>query len=653
MGQLEYQLPKYGCASCCTEKNEGKEQVYTLKIKKNVFILALSCVMFIAGLLLNLPFWIEFAIFGVSTLLAGGDIIYKAFKNVVRGYLFDENSLMTIAAIGAFAIKEFPEAAAVMIFFKVGELVQDMAVNRSRKSIEELIDIRPDYANVKTVNGLIRVSPSDVSIGNLIVIKPGEKVPLDGLVVEGNSFVDTSALTGEPVPRSVNPGDTILSGSINNNGLLTVKVTKTFGQSTVSKILDLVQSASAKKAPVENFITKFAKYYTPAVVAAAFLIAVLPPIITFNYQFGDWIYRALIFLVISCPCALVISIPLSFFGGIGAASRKGILIKGSSYLEALNNVGTVVFDKTGTLTKGVFKVCKIIALNGFSKEEVLEYAALAESHSGHPIAKSILEAYGKPVDNEKVTSYNEIIGQGISAVIDGKVVLAGNDRLLLSEGIIEHNTCSVQGTVVHVAVDNIYAGYILISDEIKQDSFKTIKSLKAKGISHIIMLSGDSRQTVEKVGRALGINKVYSELLPHQKIEQLKKIKNNLTGNTSGNINRGKNNLVFVGDGINDAPSLAMSDIGVAMGALGSDAAIEASDIVLMTDEPFKLVEAVKIARETRAVVFQNILLALGTKLFVLILGAGGIATMWGAVIADVGVALIAVLNAARLIRKT
>lgn len=652
MSQLECQLPKLGCASCCTEKNEGKEKVYTLKIKKNVFILGLSCIMFIAGLLLNLPFWIELTIFGISTLLAGGDIIYKAFKNVTRGYLFDENSLMTIAAIGAFAIKEFPEAAAVMIFFKVGELVQDMAVNRSRKSIEELIDIRPDYANVKTVNGLIRVSPSDVSIGDLIVVKPGEKVPLDGLVVEGNSFVDTSALTGEPVPRSVNPGDTILSGSINNNGLLTVKVTKTFGQSTVSKILDLVQSASAKKAPVENFITKFAKYYTPAVVAAAFLIAVLPPIITFNYQFGDWIYRALIFLVISCPCALVISIPLSFFGGIGAASRKGILIKGSSYLEALNNVDTVVFDKTGTLTKGVFKVCKIIALNGFSKEEVLEYAAFAESYSSHPIAKSILESYGKPVDNERVASYNEIIGQGISAVIDGKVVLAGNDRLLRSEGGIEHNTCSVQGTVVHVAVDNMYAGYILISDEIKQDSFKTIKSLKSKGISHIIMLSGDSKQAVEKVGHALGINEVYSELLPHQKIERLKKIKNNLTSKTSGSINYKKNNLVFVGDGINDAPALAMSDIGVAMGALGSDAAIEASDIVLMTDEPFKLVEAVKIAQETRAVVFQNILLALGTKLSILILGAGGIATMWGAVIADVGVALIAVFNAARLARK-
>jgi len=631
-------------ASLKNSKNAGELGV----LKKHFLLLGLSIIIFAIGLSANLPIWFELLLFGLSYLTAGVDVIYKAVRNIIRGQVFDENFLMSVATIGAFAVKEFPEAAAVMIFFKLGELFQDMAINRSRKSIKALMDIKPDFANLKTAEGSTKVSPADVKIGDSIIVKPGERVPLDGTVLEGSSFIDTSALTGESDPRTVNPGDAVLSGSVNVSGLLTMEVTKNLSQSTVTRILDLVENAASKKAPAENFITKFAKYYTPAVVFAALLIALLPPVITGGYEFGKWIYRALIFLVISCPCALVISIPLSFFGGIGGASKKGILVKGGNFLDALNDVGAVVFDKTGTLTKGKFKVSKVAAENGFSIDEVLEMAALAEAHSNHPIAKSIFEAYGKKIDEKRIAKYEEISGYGIKAVIDGKQVLSGNDRLLHIGGCVEHNTCNVLGTVIYVAVNNTYAGYITISDEVKHDSAKTVSELRTMGISKIIMLSGDNSQTAQKIGSMLGVDEVYSELLPHQKVEQFETIQEKLRSMTK----KRKNKLVFVGDGINDAPVLARADIGVSMGALGSDAAIEASDIVLMTDEPFKLVEAIKTARRTRSIVWQNIAFALGAKLIVLILGAGGIATMWEAVFADVGVAIIAVLNAMRMLKN-
>ncbi|GHV47221.1 cadmium-translocating P-type ATPase [Synergistales bacterium] len=584
---------------------------------------------------------VSLVLFLVSYFLIGGEVLLRALKNIARGQVFDENFLMSVATVGAFAIGEYPEGVAVMLFYQVGEAFQDAAVNRSRKSISKLMDIRPDFANLKVGNDIQRVSPEGVGVGDFIVVKPGEKVPLDGVVVDGRSALDTSALTGEAMPRDVEPGGEILSGSINKNGLLTIKVSKRFGESTVSKILDLVQNAGSKKSMTENFITKFAKYYTPFVVFAALALAVIPPMVISGARFADWINRALVFLVVSCPCALVISIPLSFFGGIGGASKNGILIKGSNYLEALNNVDTVVFDKTGTLTKGVFSVTDVVGANALTRDELLSFAAHAESNSSHPIAVSIRKAYGQEISGAIISSYEEIAGWGVKVRIDGKTVLAGNDKLLDAENIRYEKTDAL-GTVVYLSVDGVYAGYIVISDEVKPDSARAIKDLKTAGVRHIAMLTGDSRDVGEKVARELGLDAVYAELLPHQKVEQLEALeKNKPTGQK----------LIFVGDGINDAPVLARSDIGIAMGGVGSDAAIEAADVVLMTDEPSKIVTAIRIAKNTRKIVWQNIIFALSVKAVILALGAAGIATMWAAVFGDVGVAVIAILNATRAMR--
>jgi len=590
----------------------------------------------------SLSIYLEWLLFGSSYLLIGGPVLMAAFKNIKRGQVFDENFLMSIATIGAFSIQEFPEGVAVMLFYMVGEIFQERAVDRSRRSIKKLMDIRPDYANLKLEDTTKEVDPEDVQIGDIIIIKPGEKVPLDGEVLEGSSMVDTSALTGESVPRKVETGDEILSGTINKDGLLTVEVTKEYGQSTVSKILELVENASGKKAPTEKFITKFARYYTPVVVYSALAIAVLPPLFLQGAAFADWFYRALIFLVISCPCALVVSIPLGFFGGIGRASRQGVLVKGGNYLEALNNVSQIVFDKTGTLTKGEFAVSKVESYNGFNNEQILTMAAYAESHSTHPIAKSIVEAFDQKIDNQRIKDYQEISGHGIKAVVDDKEILAGNIKLM-NKNNIEYQEVDADGTIVYLAIENKYAGYITITDELKEDSIKAIKGLKELGIKQLTMLTGDREAVAGRVAQRLGLDNYYSELLPDQKVDEIEEL-----------LGRQKENdkLIFVGDGINDAPVLARSDIGVAMGGLGSDAAIEAADVVLMTDEPSKLITAINTARRTRKIVWQNIILALGVKGIVLIMGAVGLATMWGAVFADVGVALIAVFNAMRISRN-
>ena len=623
--------------------------------KKEIIQLILGGGLFLLGSILELSKAAELTIFLIAYIIVGGEILVRAIRNIFRGQVFDENFLMAIATIGAFIVGQFPEGVAVMLFYQVGELFQSIAVNRSRKSISSLMDIRPDFANLKIGNEEKRVSPEEVAIGDIIVVKPGEKVPLDGKIVNGTSMMDTSALTGESVPREVEPGSDALSGFINKNGVVEIEVTKEFGESTVSKILDLVQNASSRKAETENFITKFARYYTPIVVITALAIAVLPPLVIDGATFADWIYRALVFLVISCPCALVISIPLGFFGGIGGASKRGILVKGSNYLEALNNVETVVFDKTGTLTKGVFEVTEIKAENGFTNEELLEIAAYAEGYSNHPIATSILKAYGKEVDKNIIESYDEISGHGTKVKIQGeelsggilqlrrksKEVLAGNSKLMKKENI-DFNELDVVGTVVHLAVDGKYAGYIVISDEIKEDAANAIKSLKALGINKTVMLTGDSKRVGEKVGKELGLDNVYAELLPTDKVEKLE-------GLDKEKSPKGK--LVFVGDGINDAPVLARADIGIAMGGLGSDAAIEAADIVIMTDEPSKIADAINVAKRTKRIVWQNIIFALGVKGLFLILGAFGIATMWEAVFADVGVSVIAILNAMRVMK--
>ncbi|MBC2727420.1 heavy metal translocating P-type ATPase [Desulfosporosinus sp.] len=621
------------------KKEEGKEDG---GIKKSKAIqLGIGAALFFAAILVELPFWAEFSIFLVSYVLVGGEVVLKAVRNISRGQVFDENFLMTVATIGAFAIKEFPEGVAVMLFYQVGEFFQNMAVNRSRKSISALMDIRPDYANLKVGEDIKKVSPEEISVGDIIVIKPGEKVPLDGKVIEGMSMLDTSAITGESVPREVEPGNEILSGTINKNGLLTVEVTKEFGDSTVSKILDLVQNANSRKAPTEQFITKFSRYYTPVVVFVALAMAVVPPLVVSGATFSDWIYRALVFLVVSCPCALVISIPLGFFGGIGGAAKNGILIKGSNYLEALNNVDTIVFDKTGTLTKGVFKVTKISTQGHESEENLLEYAAFAESYSNHPIAISILKAYGREINKSEIQDYDEISGHGIKVSIRGKRILAGNKKLMAKENITYDEVDEI-GTVVHVAIDRKYAGYIVISDEIKDDALKAIKELKGIGVRKLVMLTGDNKLVGEAIGHKLGLDEVHAELLPDQKVEKLELLEKQ---------KKTKGKLLFVGDGINDAPVLARADVGVAMGGLGSDAAIEAADIVIMTDEPSKLGNAIRIAKRTRSIVWQNIAFALGVKAFVLVLGAGGIATIWEAVFADVGVTLIAVINAMRVMK--
>lgn len=590
---------------------------------------------------LSLSQELELLLFIASYLIVGGDIVFKALKNIVRGQVFDEYFLMTIATIGAFVIGEYPEGVAVMLFYQVGELFQSIAVNRSRKSISALMDIRPDFANLKSGEEIKRVSPEEVRIGDLIVVRPGERVPLDGKVIEGKSAMDTSALTGESVPREVAAGDDVLSGFINKNGVLTIEVSKVFGESTVAKILDLVENASSKKAPTENFITKFARYYTPFVVIVAALLAVLPPLLFSSETFSDWVYRALVFLVISCPCALVVSIPLGFFGGIGASSKNGVLVKGSNYLEALNDVKYVVFDKTGTLTKGSFKVNGIYPQNGWTEQELLRQAAFAEIHSTHPIAESIREAYGQELNEELLSGYNEISGHGIQVLFEGKELLAGNAKLMKRENV-DFAAPSELGTIVHVAIDKQYAGYLVIADEIKEDAAQAIRSLKNLGVKKIVMLTGDIKAVGDAVGKMLGVDEVRSELLPQHKVEELEKIDRQKSS---------KEKIVFVGDGINDTPVLARADIGVAMGGLGSDAAIEAADIVIMTDEPSRLASAINIAKRTRRIVWQNILFALLVKAVFLLLGAFGIATMWEAVFSDVGVTLLAVLNAMRVLK--
>lgn len=583
---------------------------------------------------------LELALYLISYIIVGGDVVLKAIKNILKGKVFDENFLMSVATIGAFFIGEYPEGVAVMLFYLVGETFQSYAVDKSRKSIASLMDIRPDYANVKRGDELIKTDPDEVRIGDIIVIKAGEKIPLDGKVIEGNSMIDTSALTGESVPREITVGSDILSGCININGVITAEVTKEFGESTVSKILDLVENASSKKSQSEQFITKFARYYTPVVVIIAAILAIVPPLVIEGATFSDWIYRALAFLVVSCPCALVVSIPLSFFGGIGGASRNGILVKGSNYLEALAQTEIVVFDKTGTLTKGVFNVQEVHA-EGISEEELLELTAYAESYSNHPISLSLKRAYDKDIDNGRISDVEEISGHGVNAIVDGKKVSAGNFRLM-EKMDISYYKGELIGTVVHVAVDNVYAGYIVIADEVKADSAQAIRELKEANIKQTVMLTGDTKNVGAKVARDLGLDKVYAELLPGDKVEKLEELFSQKSA---------KGKLAFVGDGINDAPVLARADIGIAMGGLGSDAAIEAADIVIMTDEPSKIGTAMKISQKTLRIAHQNIVFSLAIKAVVLVLSAMGLSTLWEAVFADVGVTIIAVLNAFRVLK--
>lgn len=611
--------------------------------RKTVLRIAAGALLAAAGYLVPSGGYLELGLFLLAYLAAGGSVVWQAVRNLFRGEVFDENFLMALATVGAFAIGQYPEGVAVMLFYQVGELFQDLAVNRSRRSITALMDIRPETARVRFADGGTQImSPEQVEIGDIIVVQPGEKVPLDGTVIEGSAMMDTSALTGESVPRSAEKGTAVLSGFINKNGVVAIEVTQIFEQSAVSKILELVENASNNKAKTENFITRFARAYTPVVVIAAALLAVVPPLVISGATFSDWIYRALVFLVISCPCALVVSIPLGFFGGIGAASRSGILVKGSNYLEALNDVKTVVFDKTGTLTKGQFKVTEINPAEGTKKEELLRLAAYAESHSGHPIAESILAAYGEEIPAGAVTDYEEISGHGIRAAIEGRTVLAGNARLMKREGIAFREP-KAAGTVVHLAEDGRYAGSIVIADEVKDDAARAIASLREAGIMKTVMLTGDAAAVAEEVGKRLGVDEVHAELLPQHKVERIERLEAE---------KRGTDKIAFVGDGINDTPVLARADVGIAMGGLGSDAAIEAADIVIMTDEPSKIGTAIGIARRTRAIVWQNIVLALGVKGAFLLLGAFGIATMWEAVFSDVGVTVLAVLNSMRALRR-
>lgn len=623
-------------------KKENKEEV-EISNKGDLIKLIIGSIMYIFGIFQTATgFESKFAniVFLMVYLIVGYDVLLKALKNASKGRVFDENFLMSIATVGAVIVGEVPEAVGVMLFYKIGEYLQDIAVGKSRKSITSLMQIRPDSANLKVGSEIKVVSPEEVSIGDIIVVKPGEKIPLDGVVVDGFSMVDTSALTGESVLREIGVGESALSGFINKNALLTIEVTKEFGESTVSKILDLVENASSKKSKTENFISKFAKYYTPFVLISAMVIAFIPPLVVPNAEFLDWFYRGLVFLVVSCPCALVLSIPLSFFSGIGNSSKHGILIKGSNYLEALKNVDTVVFDKTGTLTKGVFKVTKVSPV-GISEKELIEYAAYAEANSNHPIAKSIVNYYKESIDLEKITYFEEIAAHGIKVKYNDLHILAGNDKLMSSENILYFPTDDI-GTVVYIAVNGAYRGYIVISDEIKEDSKEAIKNLKLSGVKEVVMLTGDNEKVANKIANELGIDKVYSNLLPNEKVDRLEDIfKEKLP----------KEKVAFVGDGINDAPVLARADVGIAMGALGSDAAIEAADVVLMTDEPSKIAKAIEISRKTNKIVWQNIVFALGVKAIVLILSAGGVATMWEAIFADVGVALIAVLNAMRVMK--
>lgn len=609
-------------------------------MKKEVIKVVIALILFLISLII--PFenaWINIGIYIVSYLIVGLDVLIEAIKNIFKGEVFDENFLMTIATIGAFAIGEYPEAVAVMLFYQIGEMFQSYAVDKSRKSIASLMDIRPDFANIKKNGSIEKVSPDKINIGDIIIVKPGEKVPLDGTIVDGNSMLDTSALTGESVPREVSIGDEVLSGSINQNGLIEIKVTKSFGESTVSKILDLVENASSKKSKSENFISKFAKYYTPIVVVIAVLLAIIPPIIFKETEFIQWLYRALTFLVVSCPCALVISIPLGFFGGIGGASKLGVLVKGSNYLEALSKTEVVVFDKTGTLTEGVFEVQKVNSVD-ITKEDLIKCAAYAESFSNHPIANSLKKAYGKDIDNKKISETHELSGLGVNAVVDGNAVFVGNEKLM-QEKNIEYIKCNEIGTILYVAINNQFKGTIIISDKIKADAKKAIEKLKKNNVKKIVMLTGDKKAVGESVAKELGLDEVYTELLPNDKVEKVEEL-------MKSKSEKGK--LAFVGDGINDAPVLAISDIGIAMGGLGSDAAIEAADVVLMTDEPSKVVDAIKISRKTLKIVKQNIIFAIVVKILVLILSAIGLSNMWQAVFADVGVSVLAILNALRVL---
>ena len=598
-----------------------------------------AAVLFLAGSLLHLPELAEMAVFLVCYVVVGWDIVWKAITNILHGQVFDENFLMTIATIGALILGEHSEGVAVMLFYQVGEWFQSYAVSKSRKSIASLMDIRPDYANIERDGKLVQVDPDEVQIGETIVVKPGERIPLDGTILKGFSTLDTSALTGESMPREVEPGMEVISGCINQTGILNIQTTKEFGESTVAKILDLVENASDKKGRIENFITRFARYYTPVVVFAALALAILPPLIT-QQPFSTWIYRALTFLVISCPCALVISIPLSFFGGIGGASKIGVLVKGSNYLEALANTEVVVFDKTGTLTKGSFAVSEIHPVS-MKEAQLLELAAYAEDYSNHPISLSIKNAYGQKIDNSRVSDVQEIAGHGVQAVIDGKTILAGNTKLM-EKAHIKYTPSSAVGTVVYLACDGKYAGCIIIEDEIKADAPAAIKLLKSAGIRKTVMLTGDADAVGKKVAGQLHLDQVYTELLPADKVDRVESLLKQKSE---------KGMLAFVGDGINDAPVLARADVGIAMGGLGSDAAIEAADVVLMTDEPSKIAAVMKIARKTIRIANQNIVFALGVKFLALILGALGYANMWAAVFADVGVSIIAILNAIRAMR--
>ena len=610
-------------------------------MKKDVIKIVVALILFLLAMLIDFPNeWINNCIFILSYIIVGFEVLRKAVRNIFRGKVFDENFLMAIATLGAFAIGEFPEAVAVMLFYQVGELFQDYAVDKSRKSIASLMDIRPDYANIIRDGKEERVNPENVKIGDTIVIKPGEKVPLDGVIIDGKTTLDTKALTGESVPRDAGKGDTVLSGCINLSGTIKMEVTKEFGESTVSKILDLVENASSKKAKSENFITKFAAYYTPIVVIIAVILAIVPPLIIEGASFQDWLYRALSFLVVSCPCALVISIPLSFFGGIGGASKIGVLVKGSNYLEALSKAEIMVFDKTGTLTEGVFEVQNVEPV-GISKEELLKVAAYAEHYSNHPISKSIKKAYNKEIDEKEIIDSQELSGMGIEAKIGKQNVLAGNEKLMNEKGI-EYEKCTHIGSVVYVAIDGKYVGHIVIADKIKKDAKRTIEELKKNNIKQTVMLTGDRKNIGEAVAKEIGIDKVYAELLPDGKVEKVEELLKTKSP---------KGKLAFVGDGINDAPVLAMADIGIAMGGLGADSAIEAADIVIMTDQPSKIISAMKLSKKTMRIVKENIIFAIAVKVLVLILTAFGLSTMWQAVFADVGVSVIAILNALRALR--
>ena len=609
-------------------------------MKKKLIKIILALILFAFSMVIKFEnVWINNILFVISYIIVGFEIIIKALRNIFRGKVFDENFLMTIATIGAFGIGEFPEAVAVMLFYQIGELFQSYAIDKSRKSISDLMDIKPDYANIEKNGNIQKVSPDSVKIGDTIIVKPGERVPLDGVVIEGTSNLDTKALTGESLPRNVKKDDEILSGSINLNSILKIKVTKEYNESTVSRILDLVENASSKKSKSENFITKFAHYYTPIVVFIALILAVIPPIIIKETTFSQWIYRALSFLVVSCPCALVISIPLSFFGGIGGASKIGILIKGSNYIEQLAKTEIIVFDKTGTLTEGVFDVQKIEAI-GINKEELLKIIAYAENYSNHPISQSVKRAYNKKIDEKQIKKYEELAGRGIIATIGEHEVVVGNEELM-KERKIKFEKTNLIGTILYVAIENKYVGYILISDKTKSDAQDTIKKLKKNNIKQIVMLTGDKKNVGESVAKELGLDKVYTELLPDGKVAKVESL-------LKEKSQEGK--LAFVGDGINDAPVLAISDIGIAMGGLGADSAIEAADIVLMTDEPSKIVNAIDLSKKTMRIVKQNIVFAISIKIIILILSALGLSTMWWAVFADVGVSILAIINALRVL---